>query len=240
MLNEGKKASEILKDEYVVVFMEDGASVQDCKSFKYNVSEIMNKYYVAPPSKIQKPSKEFQAQHSKFMKRAYKELLEDCSRFMQKKEPYKTMYTLDGEMLETMDDLRSFCEEESNCRVVNIKLSQASPKSNQQSLNSVSEQEQVTSRKLIGGVSFIVGKHKPIFPQQSVEQLSQLPIAESAYSPSLPDIKRSPFSQQLAIDNLQEQSQILIGLEGKDRLPKIILLSTTKEEFSGIMDLNLT
>ncbi len=65
------------------------------------------------------------------MKRAYKELLEDCSRFMQKKEPYKTMYTLDGEMLETMDDLRSFCEEESNGRVVNIKLSQASPKSNQ-------------------------------------------------------------------------------------------------------------
>jgi len=50
-----------LKDEYVVVFMEDGASVLDCKSFKYNVSEIMNKYYVAPPSKIQKPSKEFQA-----------------------------------------------------------------------------------------------------------------------------------------------------------------------------------
>ncbi len=65
------------------------------------------------------------------MKRAYKELLEDCSRFMQKKEPYKTMYTLDGEMLETMDDLRSFCEEESQSRVVNIKLSQASPKSNQ-------------------------------------------------------------------------------------------------------------
>lgn len=65
------------------------------------------------------------------MKRAYKELLEDCSRFMQKKEPYKTMYTLEGEMLETMDDLRSFCEEKSHSRVVKIKLSQASPKSNQ-------------------------------------------------------------------------------------------------------------
>lgn len=46
------------------------------------------------------------------MKRAYKELLEDCARLMESKQPYKTMYTLDGEMLETMDDLRTFCEED--------------------------------------------------------------------------------------------------------------------------------
>lgn len=88
----------------------------------------MNKYYVAPPSKIQKPSREFKAQHNKFMKRAYKELLEDCARLMGTKQPYKTMYTLDGEMLETMDDLKSFCEEDVNeHHRLNVKLTLASP-----------------------------------------------------------------------------------------------------------------
>ena len=71
----------------------------------------MNKYYVAPPSKIQKPSEAFLKAHAKFMKRAYKELLEDCSRLMGKGDTlYKTLYTLDGEMIETMDELKSLCE----------------------------------------------------------------------------------------------------------------------------------
>jgi hypothetical protein len=43
------------------------------------------------------------------MKRAYKELLEECQKVMESKEAYKTLYSLDGEMIETMDDLKSFC-----------------------------------------------------------------------------------------------------------------------------------
>jgi hypothetical protein len=53
-------------------------------------------------------------------------------------------------------------------------------------------------------------------------------------------IKESPFSQRKEIENLQEQSQILHDLDGKDRHPKIVLLSTTKDDFIGIKDLNLT
>ena len=75
--------------------MEDGATIQTCKSFKYNISEIMNKYYV-PKVGLHAPNREFVENHNNFMKRAYKELLEECSRLMKKKELYKTMYTLDG------------------------------------------------------------------------------------------------------------------------------------------------
>ena len=50
------------------------------------------------------------------MKRAYKELLEECTRLMDKKEIYKTFYTLDGEMIETMDDLKSFCQDDSQSK----------------------------------------------------------------------------------------------------------------------------
>jgi hypothetical protein len=39
-------------------------------------------------------------------------------------------------MLETMDDLRSFCKDENYSRVVNIKLSQASPSTKNQSSKS--------------------------------------------------------------------------------------------------------
>lgn len=53
-------------------------------------------------------------------------------------------------------------------------------------------------------------------------------------------IKESPFSQRKEIENLQEQSQILLEVDLKDRHPKIVLLSTTKDEFVGIKDLNFT
>jgi hypothetical protein len=66
------------------------------------------------------------------------------------------------------------------------------------------------SRKLIGGVSFIVGKCKPMMNKPSEDQLSSIQKDESIFCPSLPDIRRSPFSQQIDIDGLQEQSQILL------------------------------
>lgn len=40
----------MVRDEFVVVFMEDGATVQKCKSFKYNLQGILDKYYKTPPS----------------------------------------------------------------------------------------------------------------------------------------------------------------------------------------------
>lgn len=201
----------------------------------------MNKYYVAPPSKIQKPSREFQDQHNKFMKRAYKELLEDCTKLMSSKQPYKTMYTLDGELLKTMDDLKSFCEQDVNdCRKVKIKLSLASPVSVSESPKTFAEKLHAeASRKLVGGVSYVVIKSEHL-KAKSQEQFKQSPQREFAEQPSEPVIKESLFSQRKEIENLQEQSQILHDLDGNNRHPKIVLLSTTKEDFFGIKDLNLT
>jgi len=60
------------------------------------------------------------------MKRAYKELLEECSKLMQSKVIYKTMYTLDGQPIETMDDLKSLCDQPiTQRRMIEIKLSKA-------------------------------------------------------------------------------------------------------------------
>jgi hypothetical protein len=61
------------------------------------------------------------------MKRAYKELLEECQKVMESKEAYKTLYSLDGEMIETMDDLKSFCLDDGikEKRMVTVKLSMA-------------------------------------------------------------------------------------------------------------------
>ena len=59
------------------------------------------------------------------MKRAYKELLEECTKIMESKEAYKTFYSLDGEIIETMDELKSFCldDGEKEKRRVTVKLS---------------------------------------------------------------------------------------------------------------------
>lgn len=59
------------------------------------------------------------------MKRAYKELLEECTKIMSSKESYKTFYSLDGEIIETMDELKSFCldDDEKEKRRVTVKLS---------------------------------------------------------------------------------------------------------------------
>lgn len=59
MIDQEMKNKELVKEDYIVVFVEDGATVQKSKSFKYNIYEIMKKYYVDPPSKIQKPSRKY-------------------------------------------------------------------------------------------------------------------------------------------------------------------------------------
>jgi len=105
--------------------MEDGATLQTCKSFKYNISEIMNKYHTTNITCFP-ANREFIANHNTFMKRAYKELLEECSKLMQSKVIYKTMYTLDGQPIETMDDLKSLCDQPiTQRRMIEIKLSKA-------------------------------------------------------------------------------------------------------------------
>jgi len=94
------------------VFVEDGAKIQRCKSFKFNLSEVMTKYSIPPPKNVVKPSETYLNMEAKFQKRAYQELLEMASEYMtQNKKKLNCMYSLDGEMLETIDDLKNFCEE---------------------------------------------------------------------------------------------------------------------------------
>ena len=104
-----------LDERYVVIFVEDGATLETCKSFKLNVQEIMHKYELRKPKDARVPvPKEDIRCNERFLKRAYKELLEFCGDHMKENElcesiPYKTLYTLDGVMLETMEDLKNYC-----------------------------------------------------------------------------------------------------------------------------------
>ena len=106
---------EWIDERYVVVFVEDGSVLETCKSFKFNVQEIMHKYELKKPKdpRIPIPKEDIQV-NAKFQKRAYKELLEFCGDHMKEHElkesvKYKTLYTLEGTQLETMEDLKNFC-----------------------------------------------------------------------------------------------------------------------------------
>ena len=109
-----------LDERYVVVFVEDGSTLETCKSFKFNVQEIMHKYELKRPKDPRIPiPKEDREVNAKFMKRAYKELLEFCGDQMKEHEleesiPYKTLFTLEGVQLSTMEDLKTFCLLEGN------------------------------------------------------------------------------------------------------------------------------
>ena len=107
VITEGLNATKAINENYVVVFIEDGSTIQNCRSFKYNIHDLVNKYKSVMPKKSH--NLEIAAQNA-FNARAYKELLEECTRLMRKKELYKTMYTLDGEPIETLEDLKNLCE----------------------------------------------------------------------------------------------------------------------------------
>ena len=38
-----------LDERYVVIFVEDGSTLETCKSFKFNVQEILHKYELKKP-----------------------------------------------------------------------------------------------------------------------------------------------------------------------------------------------
>lgn len=59
-----------------------------------------------------KPTKEFLEKTEKLQRRAYQELLEFCSKHLQKKgeAKFKTLFTLGGYPLKSLMDLRNFCE----------------------------------------------------------------------------------------------------------------------------------
>ena len=106
---------EWLDERYVVVFVEDGSTLETAKSFKFNVQEILHKYELKRPKdpRMAIPREEVQV-NIKFQKRAYKELLEFCGDHFKKYEheksiPYKMMYSLDGQKLESISDLKNFC-----------------------------------------------------------------------------------------------------------------------------------
>lgn len=177
-----------------------------------------------------------------FQMRAYKELLEECSRIMGRKFNYKTMYTLDGQQIETLTDLRKHCEEEP-CpkRRVTIKLSKMISKFSNTKDNSVSDaQSNQSGRKLRNGVSFIIGKSLP----RADSQLSNLPdisnhVLNHDSTLAMLDIRAkqsdNPKSLLKDIESLHEQSQMaqwLPSFDSKD--PRVILLSTDKSHFRGI------
>ena len=106
---------EWLDERYVVIFVEDGSTLETAKSFKFNVQEILHKYELKRPKdpRMAIPREEVQV-NIKFQKRAYKELLEFCGDHFKKYEheksiPYKMMYSLDGQKLESISDLKNFC-----------------------------------------------------------------------------------------------------------------------------------
>lgn len=102
----------------MVVFVKDGATLGSCKSFKMNIQEIINKYQIEKPAYMKHVTQQHLQMKAQFEKRAYKELLEYCSDhlFNQKDEQdpsrrkvFKTMFTLDGQPLETLKDLKEYC-----------------------------------------------------------------------------------------------------------------------------------
>ena len=112
--------AEWLDPRYVVVFAQDGDVLGSCKSFKMNLQEIIAKYDIKKPSYMKHETREHKEMKIAFQKRAYKELLEYCSDHIlgqaDEQDPtrrvaFKTMYTLDGNSIENLDMLKTYCEE---------------------------------------------------------------------------------------------------------------------------------
>ncbi len=80
----------------------------------------MQKYAFEKPAYMKSVTQEHSKVTAQFEKRAYKELLEYCSDHMfdklnqddpARRQSFKTIYTLEGAMLENLEDLKSYCEE---------------------------------------------------------------------------------------------------------------------------------
>jgi hypothetical protein len=70
---------EVIVPKQYVVFVEDGSCLQTCKNIRLDISEYMKKYYMKPPKNISRLPDHYIKLTKKFLKRAFKELLEACS-----------------------------------------------------------------------------------------------------------------------------------------------------------------
>ncbi|CDW72151.1 UNKNOWN [Stylonychia lemnae] len=95
---------------HMVVFVEDGAYLGSCKSFKLDLNFFKAKYFIEPPKFISQLPKDFVKIQRKFNKRAYLELLEQCSNELTgKQRVFEAMYTIDGELIESIDEIEEDC-----------------------------------------------------------------------------------------------------------------------------------
>ena len=96
-----------LTDPHYVVFIEDGQSLTNCKSFKIDLTFFKAKYFIEPPKYISQLPEEYINIQKKFNKRAFMELLEICSvQLADRQKSFSILYTLDGEIIESMEDIR--------------------------------------------------------------------------------------------------------------------------------------
>ena len=94
------------ENPHYVVFIEDGVDPNYCKSIKLDLNYFKCKYFIPPPKFISVLPSDYLHVQSKFHKRAYKELLEICAKELTGGlKVFQMMYTLDGEILEILDDL---------------------------------------------------------------------------------------------------------------------------------------
>jgi hypothetical protein len=79
----GLKKERDVKDKYVlppeasvVVFVEDGDDIENCKCFRYNLAEMMDKYRTTNPNTGAIPLSKYNEQNTRFLKQSFKELIE--------------------------------------------------------------------------------------------------------------------------------------------------------------------
>jgi len=88
-----------------VVFVEDGKCLQTCPSIKIDVEVFRAKYRMEPPSNIEVLPEQFKQVRHRFRKQALKELLETCSHHLGATTPFKGLFTVDGQAIETLEQL---------------------------------------------------------------------------------------------------------------------------------------
>jgi len=162
-----------------VVFVEDGAALQDCKSFKLNIKDALSKYQSSV--KVEGLTDNQMAAGSNVLKkRAFKELMEQCAQIMGRKDNYKTVYTLDGVLLDTLDDLKQYCEVKNpKTRRLEVNVTNATPMSHYGS----PPEAKSPVRKMVGGVSFVIGNNRRSPSSVTDEELKLPTLSKYETSP---------------------------------------------------------
>ena len=63
----------------------------------------MNKYYMKPPKNLSRLPEDYIILAKKFLKRAFKEMLEACSQKLGGGVTFESIYDLDGNSIQTME-----------------------------------------------------------------------------------------------------------------------------------------